>query len=96
MNILQKPVITEKMTRMTEKSGRYGFLVNPKANKIQIKKAVEDMYGVVVVDVNTMNYAGKTRTRGTKTGFTKGRTNNTKKAIVTLKAGDVIDFYSNI
>ncbi|MFN5324687.1 MAG: 50S ribosomal protein L23 [Bacteroidota bacterium] len=96
MNILQKPIITEKMTRLTEKSGRYGFIVNPKANKIQIKKAVEEMYGVVVVDVNTMNHNGKSRTRGTKTGFTKGRTKSTKKAIVTLKAGDTIDFYSNI
>ncbi|MFN9595895.1 MAG: 50S ribosomal protein L23 [Bacteroidota bacterium] len=96
MNILQKPIVTEKMTRLTEKSGRYGFIVNPKANKIQIKKAVEEMYGVVVVDINTMNQNGKTRTRGTKTGFTKGRTKNVKKAIVTLKAGDSIDFYSNI
>jgi large subunit ribosomal protein L23 len=96
MIILQKPIITEKMNRQTEKAGRYGFLVNPKANKIQIKKAVEEMYGVVVVDVNTMNYIGKTRTRGTKTGFTKGRTNARKKAIVTLKSGDAIDFYSNI
>ncbi|MFN5223713.1 MAG: 50S ribosomal protein L23 [Bacteroidota bacterium] len=71
-------------------------MVNPKANKIQINKAVEEMYGVVVVDINTMNQNGKTRTRGTKTGFTKGRTKNVKKAIVTLKAGDSIDFYSNI
>jgi large subunit ribosomal protein L23 len=96
MNILQKPIITEKMTRMSEQSGRYGFVVHPKANKIQIKKAVETMYNVVVTDVNTMNYHGKTRTRGTRTCFTKGRTNDRKKAIVTLKAGDSIDFYSSI
>ncbi|MBL0343278.1 MAG: 50S ribosomal protein L23 [Bacteroidetes bacterium] len=96
MNILQRPIITEKMTRVSEKMGRYGFVVNPKANKIQIKKAVQDMYGVVVVDVNTMNYRGKIRTRGTKTGFTKGKTSAFKKAIVTLKAGESIDFYSNI
>jgi large subunit ribosomal protein L23 len=96
MIILQKPIITEKMTRMSEKSSRYGFIVNPKANKIQIKKAVEQMYGVVVEDVNTMNYHGKKRTRGTKTGSTTGRTNYRKKAIVTLKKGDVIDFYSSI
>ncbi len=96
MNILQKPIITEKMTRSTEKFGRYGFIVNPRANKIQIKKAVQDMYNVVVVDVNTMNYTGKVRTRGTNTGFTKGKTSAFKKAFVTLKAGETIDFYSNI
>lgn len=96
MNILQKPIITEKMTRMSEKTGRYGFIVNPRANKIQIKKAVEDLYSVVVVDVNTMNYIGKKRTRGTRGGFTTGKTPSFKKAIVTLKSGDSIDFYSNI
>jgi large subunit ribosomal protein L23 len=96
MNILQKPIITEKMTRMGEKSGRYGFIVNPRANKIQIKKAVQDLYSVVVVDVNTMNYRGKKKTRGTKTGFTTGKAPNFKKAIVTLKSGDSIDFYSSI
>lgn len=96
MNILQRPIITEKMTRMAEKAGRYGFIVNPRANKIQIKKAVEELYGVVVTDVNTMNYYGKVRTRGTRGGFTRGRTPSRKKAIVTLKSGDTIDFYSNI
>jgi large subunit ribosomal protein L23 len=96
MNILQRPIITEKMTRLGEKSGRYGFIVNPRANKIQIKKAVQDMYNVVVVDVNTMNVNGKIKTRGTKTGFTKGKTPQLKKAIVTLKQGDTIDFYSSI
>ena len=96
MIVLQKPVITEKMTRMSEKSGRYGFIVNPRANKIQIKKAVEEMYGVEVTNVNTMNYVGKIRTRGTRSGFTKGKTPARKKAIVTLKEGDKIDFYSSI
>jgi large subunit ribosomal protein L23 len=96
MNILQRPIITEKMTRMGEKSGRYGFIVNPRANKIQIKKAVESLYNVVVVDVNTMNHRGKKKSRGTKTGFTTGKTPTVKKAIVTLKAGDTIDFYSSI
>lgn len=96
MNILQRPIITEKMTRMAEKTGRYGFIVNPRANKIQIKKAIEELYGVVVTDVNTMNYHGKVRTRGTRGGFTRGRTPARKKAIVTLKSGDTIDFYSNI
>jgi large subunit ribosomal protein L23 len=96
MNILQRPIITEKMTRLTEKTGRYGFIVNPKANKIQIQKAVQEMYNVKVVEVNTMNYIGKTKTRGTKTGFTKGKTAKFKKAIVTLQDGQSIDFYSNI
>ena len=96
MNILQRPIITEKMTRIGEKSGRYGFIVNPRANKIQIKKAVEELYSVVVVDVNTMNYHGKKKTRGTRGGFTSGRTPSLKKAIVTLKSGDTIDFYSSI
>jgi large subunit ribosomal protein L23 len=96
MNILQRPIITEKMTGMGEKSGRYGFIVNPRANKIQIRKAVQDLYNVVVVDVNTMSYRGKKKTRGTKTGFTSGKTPNYKKAIVTLKKGDTIDFYSSI
>lgn len=96
MNILQRPIITEKMTRLGEKSGRYGFIVNPRANKIQIKKAVQDMYNVIVVDVNTMNYTGKKKTRGTRGGFTSGKTAAFKKAIVTLKSGDNIDFYSSI
>ncbi len=96
MNILQKPIITEKMSRMGEKSGRYGFIVNPRANKIQIKTAVEDMYDVTVTDVNTMNYGGKLRMRGNKSGYTLGRTSKYKKAIVTLKEGDAIDFYSSI
>jgi large subunit ribosomal protein L23 len=96
MNILQRPIISEKMTRITEKSGRYGFIVNPRANKIQIKRAVETMYNVVVTDVNTMTYSGKTKMRGTKTGFTVGKTPKYKKALVTLKKGDTIDFYSAI
>jgi large subunit ribosomal protein L23 len=96
MNILQRPIISEKMTRTTEKLGRYGFIVNPRANKIQIKKAVEAMYNVVVTDVNTMTYSGKAKMRGTKAGFTVGRTPKYKKAVVTLKQGDTIDFYSSI
>jgi large subunit ribosomal protein L23 len=96
MNILQRPIISEKMTRITEKSGRYGFIVNPRANKIQIKKAIETMYSVVVTDVNTMNYRGKMKTRGTKAGYTVGKTPKFKKAVVTLKQGDTIDFYSAI
>lgn len=96
MSIIIKPVITEKMTTLTERSGRYGFIVDKSANKIQIKKAVENAYGVSVTDINTMNLFGKKKTRYTKAGFVEGRTNSTKKAIVTLAEGDSIDFYSNI
>lgn len=96
MNILKKPIITEKMTAATEKSGRYGFIVDKKANKIEIKKAVQDMYNVTVEEVRTMNYYGKSRTRYTKTGFQSGNKNAFKKAVVTLAKGEVIDFYSNI
>lgn len=96
MSIIIKPLVTEKMTSISEKSSRYGFIVSPKANKVEIKKAVEAMYNVTVLDVNTINYAGKNKSRYTKAGFIQGRTNAFKKAIVTLKEGDVIDFYSNI
>jgi large subunit ribosomal protein L23 len=96
MSILKKPLITEKATATSEKLGKYGFLVDRNANKIQIKNAVEKMYNVTVEDVNTMRYAGKTKSRYTKTGFVSGRTSNFKKAVVTLKKGETIDFYSNI
>jgi large subunit ribosomal protein L23 len=96
MEILIKPVITEKMTGLGEKLNRYGFIVDRKANKIQIKKAVEDYYGVDVLAVNTLNYSGKEKSRFTKAGVIAGRTSAYKKAIVTLAAGETIDFYSNI
>ena len=96
MEALIKPILTEKMTIQGEKLNRYGFIVDPRANKIQIRNAVEQMYGVVVTDVNTMNYMGKAKSRYTKAGLIEGRNNNYKKAIVTLKEGDQIDFYSNI
>ncbi|MCD4746762.1 MAG: 50S ribosomal protein L23 [Bacteroidales bacterium] len=96
MNIIIKPVITEKMTTISEKLNRYGFIVHKKANKLQIKKAVEDIYGVEVQSVNTMNYSGKKKSRNTKTGLITGRTNSYKKAIITLAEGETIDFYSNI
>lgn len=96
MDILIKPIITEKMTEQGEKLNRFGFMVEKKANKIQIKKAVESLYNVTVDSVNTMIYAGKTKSRYTKTGIVRGRTKAYKKAIVTLIEGDTIDFYSNI
>jgi large subunit ribosomal protein L23 len=96
MDILLKPIITEKMTAQGENLNRFAFVVNKKANKIQIKQAVEVMYGVTVEAVNTMIYAGKRKSRYTRTGIIQGRTNSFKKAIVTLAEGDTIDFYSNI
>ena len=116
MNVIVKPLISEKMTRLTEAAAnpiqtriqrnkgiaaapaqnRYGFVVDKRANKIQIKNAVEEFYNVKVVDVNTMNYSGKVKSRYTKAGFLTGHTNAFKKAIVTLAEGDSIDFYASI
>lgn len=96
MSILIKPIITEKATIDSEKLNRYAFLVNPKANKIQIKEAVEAAYGVSVAKVRTMNVRPDRTTRHTKTGVQTGKTNATKKAIVQLADGDIIDFYSNL
>ena len=96
MGVLIKPIVTEKMTNITDKFNRFGFIVRPEANKLVIKKEIEALYNVTVVAVNTMNYAGKSKSRYTKAGFIQGRTNAVKKAIVTLKEGDTIDFYSNI
>ena len=96
MSILKKPLITEKMSKLGEKLGHYGFIVDYKSNKIQISQAIEKMYNVPVERVNTMRVPGKIRTRNTKNGITKGSTGAYKKAIVTLKKGDTIDFYSNI
>ncbi len=96
MNIILKPVITEKMTGLGEKLNRFGFIVHKQANKVQIKNAVEELYGVDVESVNTMNYSGKNKSRNTKSGIVTGRTNSYKKAIVTLAEGETIDFYSNI
>lgn len=96
MEILIRPLITEKMTSLTEKLNRYGFIVNKKATKPQIKAAIEKYYNVKVQDINTCLYSGKTRLRNTKSGIIVGKTNTLKKAIVTLKEGEKIDFYSNI
>ncbi len=96
MNILIKPILTEKMTTRGENEGEYGFVVSPKANKLQIKKAIENAYGVVVDSVNTMNYKGKSKSRWTKNGLIEGRTGAFKKAIVKLRGNDKIDFYGNI
>ncbi len=96
MQILIKPIVTEKLNAQGEKLNCFGFVVNKNANKLQIKKAVEEMYNVTVERVNTMNYAGKVKSRYTKSGVQVGKTAAFKKAIVTLAEGDKIDFYSNI
>jgi large subunit ribosomal protein L23 len=96
MNILLKPIVTEKMTSQGDKFNRYGFIVARNANKIEIKKAVEDLYGVTVESVNTMRYGGKVKTRFTKSGVMTGKTAAAKKAVITLAEGNTIDFYSNI
>ena len=97
MGIIIKPIVTEKLTAITNKQpNRFGFRVSPNANKIEIKRAVESLYGVSVVDINTMRYSGKRRSRYTKSGIINGKQTAYKKAIVTLKEGEVIDFFSNI
>ena len=96
MNVLIKPIITEKMTADSELYNRYGFVVDPRANKIQIKDAVEATYGVSVKKVRTMNYGPTRKSRYTKTGIQHGKTNAIKKAIVDVAEGDIIDFYSNL
>ena len=114
MAFIIKPLVTEKMTKITDKSSvektlkkkgekytkpalmKYGFIVKPEANKLEIKKEVEGLYNVTVLDVNTARYAGKRSSRYTKAGLVEGHKSAFKKAIVTLKEGDEIDFYSNI
>ena len=97
MKFIIKPLVTEKMTKITEKQeNRFGFIVRPEANKLQIKKEVEDTYKVTVISVNTARYAGKRSSRYTKAGLVKGQKPAFKKAIVTLKEVESIDFYSNI
>lgn len=96
MDILIRPIVTEKLTGQAEKLNHYGFFVDKRANKLQIKKAVEDMYKVKVASVNTMRYMGKAKSRYTKSGILSGKSPNTKRAVITLAAGETIDFYSNI
>lgn len=96
MNILIKPIITEKATRDSELLNRYGFEVMPGANKIQIKNAVEESYGVTVTKVRTMNVRAERKAKYTKSGMQVGKTKASKKAFVQLQDGDAIDLYSNL
>ena len=95
MSVLIKPLVTEKASALNEE-GKYGFVVDRKANKVQIKKAIESAYGVSVESVKTMITPGKKRTRYTKTNIISGRSSSFKKAIVKVADGEVIDFYSGI
>lgn len=95
-DVLIKPILSEKANAQQEKLHRYAFKVSQKANKLEIKKAVENFYGVTVVDVNTATAPGKNKTRYTKAGFIKGRKPSYKKAFVTVAEGDSIDLYSSI
>lgn len=96
MDIMIKPIVTEKATAVSEKLNCYTFAVSPDANKFQIKDLVEKMYNVRVVKVNTANYAGKRKQRWTKSGLLKGKTPAFKKAYVKVAEGQTIDYYSNI
>jgi len=95
-DVLIKPVLSEKVNRLSEKYNRYTFIVNRKANKLEIKKAVEDFYGITVEEVNTLNMPSKVKQRNTKAGLLTGRKPAKKKAIVTVAEGDSIDLYGNI
>ncbi len=95
MSIYVKPIITEKFSAMADK-GRYAFIVEKTANKVEIKQAIEKASSVSVTSVNTMNYIGKVKFRYTQTKIMTGLVKKSKKAVVTLKKGDTIDFYGNI
>jgi len=95
MSVLIKPLVTEKMSDLNEK-GQYGFIVDDRSNKVEIRKAVEKQYGVTVEGISTMRYQGKFKSRYTKAGILSGRTPKYKKAIVKVADGEVIDFYSGI
>ena len=94
MSLIIKPVISEKANYLTDLRGAYSFLVQPKANKIQIKNAIEQAYGVKVADVRTMIYAPKVSSKYTKKGLQVGKTNKLKKVVITLAEGEVIDIFA--
>ena len=96
MNTLFKPIITEKATKISESLNQYTFLVDKRSNKIQIKKAVEDIYDVKVENVSTINYGSERKKRYTKNGIQNAKSNSIKKAIVKVAEGDKIDFYDNL
>jgi large subunit ribosomal protein L23 len=96
-NILIRPLITEKMTNISaDQPGKYGFVVNPKSNKMEIANAIEQKFNVHVTSVKTLNYSGKTKTQFRKSGRFVGKTSKFKKAIVTLKEGETIELFEQV
>jgi len=95
-NVLISPLITEKMTNLTADKGKYGFLVNPESNKIEIAKAIEKKFNVHVVSVRTINHPGKIKTQFRKSGRFSGRTSKFKKAIITLKKDETIEIFEQV
>lgn len=95
-DIIKKPIVTERLTEEAEKFNRYGFVVDKNANKVEIRKSIEKMYGVNVTSVRTMNYMGKKSQRFTTSGLLSGKKADYKKAIITVADGDSIDFYAGI
>jgi large subunit ribosomal protein L23 len=95
-NILIKPLITEKAEKISEKGNRYSFVVDKKANKLEIKKAVEEMYKVSITDVNTLVMPAKIKSRSSRSGVIQGRKSSFKKAIVTVVKGEEIDFFGDL
>ena len=95
-DVLIRPVLSEKVNRQTEKFRRYTFVVDKRANKLEIKKAVEEFYGIQVEDVNTLIMPSKAKSRNTKAGVVSGRKPSKKKAIVTVAEGETIDLYGNV
>lgn len=95
-NILIRPLITEKSELSSERLNQYTFIVNKKANKTEIAKAIRETYAVDVVSVNTINVAAKARSRMTRSGAIKGRKSGYKKAIVTVYEEHSIDFYGSV
>ena len=96
MKVIFEPIITEKATANTELNNCFSFFVKTKANKVEIKKAVEAAYGVSVEKVRTINVRPDRKTKFTKTGIQHGKTNALKKAIVQLAEGESIDLYTNM
>ena len=94
--ILVKPIITEKSEMLSEKRGQYSFVVHRRANKIEIRNAIEKAYSVNVASVNTMVMPGKAKNRNTRSGMVKGRVSSFKKAIITLVDGEVLDLYGDM
>lgn len=95
MSVLKRPITTEKVQKLSQK-GQYAFEVDLKANKIEIARAVEQMYAVTVTDVNTMRQIGKAKSRMSRGKISNGKTSTYKKAIVSLKEGEIIDFYADL